>query len=213
MPWGVAAAVAGSVVSSVLAPDQATAGQGATSGAAGAADPFASQRPQYQQQLQDMMKPGASFNATDPAYQASFSEGQRSLESAAAAGGGFGSGAEKAALVKYGSDQAATQFSNQFSRLSQLAGANVGSPAAAGQLVAQGNQQQQGGATAIGSAVGSAINNWGNRQSNPAGMTGENTASVMYGSGDLTGGSSVTPGIDYMQQATPAVDFSSWSSL
>jgi hypothetical protein len=160
-----------------------------------------------------MMAPGATFNSSDPSYQASFSEGQRSLESAAAAGGGFGSGAEKAALVKYGSDQAATQFSNQFSRLSQLAGAGTGSPGMAGQIVAQGNQQQQGGATAIGSAVGSAINNWGNHPSNPAGMTGTNTDSVMYGSGDWTGGNTVTPGIDYMQQATPVIDYSSWSSI
>jgi O6-methylguanine-DNA--protein-cysteine methyltransferase len=53
-----------------------------------------------------------------------------------------------------------TEYANQFSRLAQLSGANVGSPGTAGQLQANQNMQQQQAASAVGNAVGNAAGNW-----------------------------------------------------
>jgi hypothetical protein len=59
----------------------------------------------------------------------------------------------------YGQNQASNEYANQFARLSQLAGANIGNPGVAGQILNNAGQQQQAGATAIGNAVGSGIKN------------------------------------------------------
>ena len=168
MPWtAVAAAVAGSAVSSLLAPSPGS--PTSATGAASAADPFATQRGQYQTQLNNMMAPGAVFNSSDPSYAFRFSQGADALNRSQAASGGMGSGAEMAAATTYGQNMASTEYANQFSRLSQLAGANVGSPAAAGQILQNAGNQQQGGATALGSSIGNAagtaFGNWMNTPS------------------------------------------------
>lgn len=170
MPWGVAASVGGALVSSALAPDQ--------SGAAGAADPFASQRPQYQQQLQDMMT-GPGFTPSDPSYAFRFQQGQDAVNASMGSSGMLNSGNRALALQSYGQNEASTEYANQFSRLSQLAGANVGSPAAAGQIIAGQNATQQAGASAIGNAVGQAVTGFGNSFSSGG---GSNTSSIPSGS-------------------------------
>jgi hypothetical protein len=167
MPWVVAASVAGSVVSSELAPSPSGA-----QGAASAADPFASQRGQYQTQLNDMMQPGHALNVQDPSYAFRYNQGLVGQERALAAGGMAGSGNAIAAGAMYGQGQASTEYANQFSRLSQLAGANVGSPSAAGQILNQAGQQQQAGATALGNSVGSAIGNIFGQTYGGSGSTG-----------------------------------------
>jgi len=153
----VATAVVGGAVSSIFAPDpQSPTG---AQGAAAASDPFASQRGQYQTQLNNMMQPGHAMNVQDPSYAFRYNQGLIGQERALAAGGMAGSGNEIAAGAMYGQGQASNEYANQFSRLSQLAGANVGSPAAAGQILSQAGQQQQGGATAMGNSIGSAVGN------------------------------------------------------
>lgn len=185
MPWtAVAGAVVGSVVSSALAPSGSTS----PTGAAAAADPFAAQRSQYQTQLSNMMTPGAVFNSSDPSYAFRFQQGADSLNRQQNATGNMGSGAEMAAATTYGQNMASQEYANQFSRLSQLAGANIGSPAAAGQILSGAGQQQQGGATALGGAIGNAagtaFGNWMNtpsqaqQQQIPYASAGSNTNPV-----------------------------------
>jgi hypothetical protein len=134
-------------------------GSSAQAGAA-AADPFASQRPQYQQQLQQMMQPGG-FTPQDPSYQFRFDQGMNAVNAGSAASGMLNSGNRMLALENYGQGQASTEYANQFSRLSQLAGGNIGSPAAAGQIIQSQSALNQQGASAIGNAVGQAVKGWG----------------------------------------------------
>lgn len=178
MPWGVAAAAAGAVVSSALAPSP---GGGDAAAAAGAADPFASQRPQYQQQLQQMMT--GNFTPDDPSYQFRFQQGQDAVNAGMGSSGMLNSGNRALALQQYGQNEASTEYANQFSRLSQLAGANVGSPAAAGQIINGQNQQQQAGASAIGNAVGTAVKGWGSSGGFGSGSSGSSSG----GESDLSG--------------------------
>ena len=152
MPWGaVAGAVVGAVANAALAPDPSSGGSGS---AASAADPFAAQRPQYQTQLNTLMN--GSFTPSDPSYSWRFSQGLDGLNRTEASQGLTFSGNQMAAITDYGQNQASTEYANQYSRLAQLSGANVGSPAAAGQIIAGQNQQQQQGATALGSSLGNA---------------------------------------------------------
>lgn len=155
---GVGSAVAGAAVSSALAPSPSGAG-----GAAGAADPFASQRPQYQSMLQAMVTgknadgTPYSFQDQDPSAQFRFDQGVKATNQGAAKSGLLNSGERLLELQSFGQNFASTEYSNQFNRLSQLAGANVGSPAAAGQILYNQGQQQQAGASAVGNAVGGAV--------------------------------------------------------
>lgn len=189
----VAGAVAGSLVSSALAPS------GGSAGAAAAADPFAGQRPQYQTMLQQLMasgdpatsflnntqnpsamlQPGYNFQSSDPSYKWRLDQGMQATDNKLAASGLNLSGNRMTALMDYAQGSASqefrdefnrqttayqntfnnleTDYSNQFSRLAQLSGANSGQPAAAGQILNQGVQAQQAGASAIGNAVGNAV--------------------------------------------------------
>lgn len=155
MPWGVAAAVAGAAVSSALAPTPSAP----TQSASGAADPFAGQRGQYQTQLQNLMSGGSAAMANDPSYQWRLQQGSQNLSRQMASQGLTASGAELAALQDYGQNQASTEYQNQYSRLAQLAGANIGSPAAAGQIIAGQQNQQSQAASSVGNAVGQGLGN------------------------------------------------------
>jgi hypothetical protein len=136
---------------------------GAQSAGSAAADPFASQRGQYQESLQRLMT--GAFTPTDPSYAWRFGQGQQAIERSLGARGLLNSGNRLTALTDYGQGQASTEYANQFSRLSQLAGANIGSPAAAGQII-QGNQNEANKAfTAVGNAAGKAVTGWFNRPS------------------------------------------------
>jgi hypothetical protein len=63
----------------------------------------------------------AKFRA-DPGYQFAFDEGQRALQSSAAARGILNSGATAKALTRYGQGVADQQYGNYFNRLASLAG-------------------------------------------------------------------------------------------
>lgn len=226
MPFFVAAgaAIAGSVVSSALAPSPSGGGGGAA-----AADPFASQRPMYQQMLANMMTgtsgggggatpiggptgitggagwdnfgawaapaPAAAPTATgttgftpqDPSYAWRFQQGLEGVNAGAAAGGMLNSGNRLLALENYGQGAASQEYANQFSRLSQLAGANIGSPAAAGQIIAGQTTANQQAASAIGNAVSSGIKGWGNQLS----YTPQSDVNAQVGG--MGGGSLVDP--------------------
>jgi hypothetical protein len=103
--------------------------------AVAAADPFAPQRAQYQNQLAQLMQ--GNFSANDPSYKARFEGGQQALERSAAAKGMLGSGNVLQALQDYGQGMASQEFQNQYNRLVPLTGATTGSPSAAGALTGQ----------------------------------------------------------------------------
>lgn len=103
--------------------------------AANAADPFGSQRGQYQNQLANLMQ--GKFSANDPSYDWRFKQGQQALERSAAAKGFLGSGNILAELQNYGQGQASQEYQNQYNRLLPLTGATTGSPGAAGQITSQ----------------------------------------------------------------------------
>ncbi len=105
----------------------------AGSAAANAADPFASERGGYQDDLRSLMN--GEFKPTDPSYKWRFDQGLEAANRSAAAGGLLHSGNRLAALMDYGQNQASTEYANQFARLSRLAGADIGSPSTAAQII------------------------------------------------------------------------------
>ena len=125
--------------------------------AAGVADPFASQRGQYQKALASLMNGGESAISKDPSYKFRFQQGEEALLRAKASTGLAGSGNQNAALVEYGQNMGSQEYQNQYSRLSHLAGADIGSPGAAAQILSGQQDRQQAGATALASTVGNAV--------------------------------------------------------
>ena len=65
---------------------------------------------------------GAYDFTTDPSYQFRFNEGMKGVNNATAGRGSFLSGAALKAIQKYGQGAASQEYSNQFNRLSGLAG-------------------------------------------------------------------------------------------
>ena len=112
------------------------------------ADPFASQRGQYQGQLQQLMQ--GNFTPSDPSYQFRMNQGLEGVQRQAAAGGMLNSGNTLAALSNYGQQTASQEYSNQFNRLATLSGATTGSPSTAAQM----QQQQMAGGAAFGQQIG-----------------------------------------------------------
>ena len=160
----VAGAVAGGVASAATgAALSGGGGGGGAQQAASAADPFAGQRGQYQDMLSQLIKNPSSVTST-PGYEFQLQQGLNAVQGSAAAGGMLNSGNTLAALTKYGEDYASTQYNNQALLLAQLAGANVGSPGTAGQILNSQNLLNQQSASALGNTVGGAVNqglqNW-----------------------------------------------------
>jgi hypothetical protein len=108
--------------------------------AARAADPFGSQRGQYQQDLAALMNDPSSF-ANNPAYKFARDEGQAALERSNVAKGYLGSGNMGYDLMNYGQQAAYKGLNDEKNFLAKLAGADTGSPAAAGQLGLTGQNQ------------------------------------------------------------------------
>lgn len=121
---------------------------------AGLADPFASQRGQYQTQLSNLMKDPSLIN-NDPSYQFRLKSGQDALERSNAAKGYLGSGNMLIDLQQYGQRAASDEYNNQIKRLSELAGAQFG-PGTAGTNYQTGMNgslaQQYQGLSALGTA-------------------------------------------------------------
>lgn len=152
MSSAITAAVAGPLVSSFLSPSSSPGNTGQA-----AADPFAPQRAQYQSMLSDFMS--GKTQTSDPSYKWRLDQGNQNLERQQAKLGVMGSGQQAKELLDYGQSSASTEFQNEYSRLSRLAGADVGSPSSAGSIQNQQFQQQQASAGAVGSAVGGLIAN------------------------------------------------------
>ena len=178
----IAGALAGPVIGSLL-------GSGNKSGqqaAATAADPYASQRAQWQPQLASLMGQGAvgqgqQFNYSttgpnaNPAYLNSLQTGIDTVNRGAYAHGQGGSGANMAQLQQTGASMADAnynsqftqyqlqqqqnqqQFQNQYTNLAQLSGASVGNPGQAGQILGNAATAQSAGLAQIGNNIGSAL--------------------------------------------------------
>ena len=106
-----------------------------------AADPWGSQRGQYQTQLNTLMQNPGSF-ASSPAYKFAFDQGTEALNRSLASKGLANSGTRLAELVKYGQGLAGQQYFNQAALLSKLAGVDSSSPAAAAGAIASISNQQ-----------------------------------------------------------------------
>ena len=105
--------------------------------AASLADPFAEQRPQYQQQLAKLMSDPGSL-ATSPLYKFAQEQGLEAVNRTAGARGQLGSGNRLADLTRYGQGLAGQQFFQMAPLLGRFAGADTSSPAAAGSAYAYG---------------------------------------------------------------------------
>jgi hypothetical protein len=182
MPWGVAAAVGaaavGSAVSGAMAPspnDQASA-----------ADPFRDQRWQYQQQLSDLMKNPSSIT-NDPGYQFGLQTGVNQVQGSAAAKGMLNSGNTLAGIDQFSQQYAGQYLNNQELLLAQLAGANIGSPGTAGQIMSNTANQASAAGNSIGNAVGTAIQGYGSSGSYQGGNPFATDTSG-YGAGSNTYG-------------------------
>jgi hypothetical protein len=165
--------------------------------AAAAADPFALQRPQYQQMLSDLMSGKTQFEETAGA-KAQTQTGM-DAESAQFASRGIGnSGAEKAALTKYATGIASQDYNSQISNLMGMAGAGQGNTGAAGQIMSNSATADQNALNTFGSTVGNAVvgtdtfKGWtGSGNGGNTDMTGfsNNTPAVQPWSGSVTGAS------------------------
>ena len=111
--------------------------QAGAQAAANAADPFASQRPMYQDALKQLMTNPAGFLNT-PQYQTAMASGVDAVDRSAGAQHLLGSGNRLAELMQYGQGVENTQFNQYAELLSTLSGAKSGSPAAASQAITQG---------------------------------------------------------------------------
>lgn len=174
-------AYAGLAISAYSAYNSNKNGKKAAAGSAqGAADPFASQREGYQSDLRTLMN--GEFKPTDPSYKWRFDQGMESVNRGAAASGMLNSGNRLAELVNFGQGQASTEYSNQFARLSRLAGADIGSPSTAAQIQQQNSANSSAGMQQLVGKAGTAISNW---------WSGLNS-----GGGGGGGASNVTPVVD-----------------
>jgi hypothetical protein len=186
---GPAGGAIGGSLGGMLDPSTSNKGGPANQGAAAAADPFASQRPQYQQQLSSLMADPSSVSKL-PGYQFQLDQGVQAVDRAAGAKGMLGSGNRLAELMHYGQGLASDFYGKQVSTLSQLSGANIGSPAAAAGIIGQ----QQGAAAAGGAQLGSligqnagAMGSWlGDLMGSGGASSGESMPWSMGGGGDMS---------------------------
>jgi hypothetical protein len=130
-----------------------------------AADPFSSQRAQYQKPLSDLMT--GTFKPTDPSYDWRFKQGEQALERSAAAKGMLRSGNFLTALTDYGQGQASTEYQAQFNRLATLSGATSGSPGTAGNIAAGAANANTAAAGTISAALAPALVGWANSAIKP----------------------------------------------
>jgi hypothetical protein len=164
---------------------------GGAAGAANAADPFSGQRWQYQNMLSNLINNPSSITST-PGYQFGLDQSNKAVEGSAAANGMVNSGNVLQALSTNSQNYASQQLNNQELLLAQLAGANVGSPGTAGQILAgQNNLNQQASGvlgSQVGSAVSSGLNSAFSSPSSPFSSYGQSNGSGGYNIGSNTYG-------------------------
>lgn len=155
--------MAGSIIGAVAAPliggavsSMMGGGGGGSQQAAAAADPFAAQRPQYQQQLSDLMSGKTPFEMT-PGAQFAKQEGLDAVSAKMGARGQASSGAEKIELERYATGFAGQQYQQQMSNLMTLSGATSGAPGTAGGIMADKANADQNAISTFGSTFGNAV--------------------------------------------------------
>lgn len=121
-----------SFISAISGKDTSNANQ-----AADAADPFRSQRAQYQPQIASLMADPSSI-LKDPTFTASLNLGGENLARQFGAKGMANSGNINAAEEQFGTTFAQNAIQQKLTNLMQLSGVNTGSPAAAGQALQTG---------------------------------------------------------------------------
>lgn len=173
-------------VSNLMGGDSGSGG-GANSATPGGSvyDPFASQRPQYQNQLQTLMQNPGSF-ASSPAYQFAFGQGLDAVNRTEAAKGMLGSGNRLYDLTKYGQGLAGQQYFQQAGLLSNLSGSGSG-----GFNIAGGGTTQQGW-----NALGQGLGGLQNTVNDPNSMLNSWLGGGSTGFGTDTGGSGYNVGGD-----------------
>jgi hypothetical protein len=182
----IAGAVGGGVASAATSSLLGGGNSGAQS-AANAADPFASQRGQYQTMLSNLINNPSSITSL-PGYQFGLEESNKAVEGSAAANGMVNSGNVLQALANNSQQYASTALNNQELLLAQLAGANIGSPGTAGQILANQNTANGQAASAIGNQVGSAVNSYFSGSGYQSGSDPFATDTSGYGAGANTYG-------------------------
>lgn len=133
MPWAAVAGVVGTVASSAI---NSSMSGGTAQTSAGLADPFASQRPQYQAQLSALMADPSSVTKM-PGYQFNFDQGMQALERGQAASGKLGGGTASTEDIQYGQNYAMSSFNQWETILAHLAGGDIGNPGQGGSLYGQ----------------------------------------------------------------------------
>lgn len=196
----VAAPLIGGVVSNLFGGGKASSG---AQQAARVADPFASQRPQYQQMLSDLMSGKTPFAETAGA-KALTETGMDATSAAMAQRGLTSSGAEKAALTKYATGIAGQDYNAQMGQLMAMSGVGAGAPGTAGGIMADSANASQTAMDTFGNTVGKAVTgtdtvqNWldpmHGANNSPVDMTGFQTASPQWSGGGITQ-PSATPGM------------------
>lgn len=161
--------------------------QTAQTGAA-LADPFASQRPQYQQQLSQLMSNPSSVTNT-PGYQFNFNQGETALQRQEAATGNLNSGTADINAVQYGQNYATNTFNTYEQMLAQLAGGNL-SQGNAGSVYAGAMQGPNQATSGLLGSFGSLI---GNLTSGIGGSIGGLTSSIgsLFSGGGAGAGASI----------------------
>lgn len=193
MAWGmiagaVAAPLIGGLVTSAFGGGSSSHGASGGGGPAQTADPFASQRPQYQDQLSKLMSDPNSFQMSSAAKFAE-KEGMDATSAQWAARGLNGSGAMEVDLTKYATGFAGQQYQQQMSNLMTLSGATSGSPATAGQMQGQQQQQDSSALGTFGSTVGRAVVGSPGVQNFLGGNTGSSMGAGIEGASGMPGGS------------------------
>jgi hypothetical protein len=156
-------------------------------------------------QLSDMLKPGYDYT-TSPGYQFRFNEGQRAVDSSAAAKGLLMSGGQLKALERYGQGIASQDFTDQFNRVASVAAGGQQVNSTLGQLgqnAAQyaGNAAMQAGNARASGYVG---------QANAINGTIGNLSSLAFSSGLFGGGGGnslarLTPSVNAAFAANPGI--------
>lgn len=158
MVWAAIGAAAVSVVGGAIAAHNSPSGSG-NPGAAAAADPFASQRAQYQPMLQQLIANPSSVTNT-PGYQFNLQQGLGGIQASQASMGLGSSGNTDAARETFASGLASNTYQQQFNNLSLLSGATSGNTGAASQAVTTGNNNVTAGISSIAGAAGKGLSSY-----------------------------------------------------
>ena len=169
MVWAAIGAAAITVVGGAINAHNAKKnGEGGNPGAAAAADPFASQRPQYQAQLQNLMANPSSVQ-NDPGYKFNMQQGLDAVTASKASQGIGTSGAADAARMTFAEGLASSTYQQDFNNLSMLSGANSGNPGAASQAITAGNNNVNAGIGSLAGLAGKGIDAWNRKPATPDG--------------------------------------------